>query len=111
MFEMFFFLAGSRDYKDRLGYVATTCPECGMRGLFKVEQERKKFTLYLVPTFEYSKKQYMSCPYCLEDFEVAEEIKDELASRLISQEQLTRAIRNGKLDKLLARPKPGRRKK
>jgi len=53
----------------------------------------------------------MSCPYCLEDFEVAEEIKDELASRLISQEQLTRAIRNGKLDKLLARPKPGRRKK
>jgi len=92
---MFFFLAGSRDYKDRLGYVATTCPECGMRGLFTVEQERKKFTLYLVPTFEYSKKQYMSCPYCLEDFEVAEE---------------TRAIRNGKLDKLLARPKPRRKK-
>lgn len=103
MLEMFFFLAGSRDYKDRLGYIVTTCPECGMRGLFTVEQERKKFTLYLVPTFQYSKKQYMECPYCREIFEVAEEIKAELESRLISQEQLTSAIRNGKLDRLIAK--------
>ncbi|NLE90713.1 MAG: zinc-ribbon domain-containing protein [Dehalococcoidales bacterium] len=103
MFEMFFFLIGSKGYKDRLGYIATTCPECRMRGLFTVEQERKKFTLYLVPTFEYSKKQFMSCPYCREVFEVADEIKSQLAAKLISQEQLTAIIRNGQLEKLLTK--------
>lgn len=103
MLEMFFFLIGSKGYKDRLGYVVTTCPECGMRGPFTVEQERKKFTIYLLPTFEYSKKQFMSCPYCREEFEVGEEIKEELAKRLITQEQLTAAIKSGQFNKLLVR--------
>lgn len=107
---MFFFLAGSKDYHDRLGYVVTTCPECSMRGLFTVEQERKKFTLYLIPAFEYSRKQFMVCPYCREVFEVADEIKEELARKLISQEELTAAIRNGTADKLMVK-QTGKRKR
>ena len=75
---MWLFLIGSKDYFDRLGYAVATCPDCGKRGVFTVTQRRKKFTLYLVPTFQYSKKQFMSCPSCGEYFEVASELKNEL---------------------------------
>ena len=109
LWYMWLFLAGSKDYNEKLGYVVTTCPECRTRGLFKVEQERKKFTVYLVPTFQYSKKQYMTCPACQETFEAGEEIKEELTKRLITQEELTKAIRNGRVEKLLS--KKGRTRK
>jgi benzoyl-CoA reductase/2-hydroxyglutaryl-CoA dehydratase subunit BcrC/BadD/HgdB len=104
LFKMYFLLFGAKDYKDRLGYVVNTCPDCGMRGLFTVEQARKNFTVYLIPAFEYSRKQYMTCQYCHEVFEVADEIKEELAAKLISQEELTDAIKKGRLNNLLIEP-------
>jgi len=108
---MWLFLAGSKGYQERLGYVVTTCPDCRVRDLFTVEQEKKKFTIYMVPTFQYSKKQYMVCPNCREVFEVAEEIKAELLQKLITQEQLSEVIKKGRLDKLLQKGTRAARRK
>ncbi len=107
MVHLWLFLIGSKDYHDRLGYVIHTCPDCEVRGVFTVVQERKKATLYLVPTFQYSKKQFMHCPTCGEVFEVASEIKKELKRKLISREELVDKIKSGKIEKLLKKGKKG----
>ncbi len=85
---MWLFLFGSKDYDDRLGDITMKCPDCKSRGAFSVEQERKKFTVYFIPTFQYSKKQFLVCPACHEKFEVARELKPEVARRLASQKKL-----------------------
>ncbi len=110
---MWLFLVGSKDYNDRLGFVVATCPDCGTRSLFTVEQQRKKFTVYTIPTFQFSKKQYMVCPACREVFEVADELKEEISQKLISQDELAEKIRQGKVEQLLkpARKSAGRRRK
>ena len=90
---MWLFLFGNKGYYDRLGYITMKCPECKTRGVFSVEQERKKFTVYFVPTFQYSNKQLLVCPTCHETFEVAKELKPELAKKIISQEEMSAKIR------------------
>lgn len=97
---MWLFLFGNKGYYDRLGYITMKCPDCRTRGVFSVEQERKKFTIYFVPTFQYSKKQFLVCTTCHEKFEVAKELKPELAARLMSQEELSSLIRRKKSKKL-----------
>lgn len=104
---MWFFLFGSKGYSDRLGYIVMKCPGCKTRGVFAVEQERKKFTVYFVPTFQYSKKQLLLCTTCQESFDVAKELKPEIAARLMSQDELAAKIRRGGLKKLIA----GKRRK
>jgi len=94
---MWFFLFGNKGYYDHLGYIISKCPECQTTGVISVEQERKKFTVYLVPTFQYSRKQYLICTTCYQRFEVAKELKPEIARRLLSQEELSSLIRQGKL--------------
>ena len=96
---MWLFLFGNKGYSDRLGYITMKCPDCRTRGVFSVEQERKKFTVYFVPTFQYSKKQFLVCTTCHEKFEVAKELKPELAGRLMSQEELSSLIRRRKSKK------------
>ena len=100
---MWLFLLGSKDYHDRLGYVVTTCPDCSVRGAFTVLQERKKVTVYLVPTFQYSKKQFMACPTCGEVFEVAPELKSELEKKMISRDEFVEKIKSGNIDKMLGK--------
>jgi hypothetical protein len=85
---MWLFLFGKKDYYDHLGYVIIKCPECKIRDVFTVAQERKKFTIYFVPTFQYSKKQLLVCGTCHETFEVAKELKPELVNKIMSREQL-----------------------
>lgn len=93
---MWFFLFGNKGYYDHLGYIISRCPECETTGILSVEQERKKFTIYLIPTFQYSRKQYLTCTTCFQRFEVANELKPKLAKRLISQEELSSLIRQRK---------------
>jgi uncharacterized protein YbaR (Trm112 family) len=102
---MWFFLLGSKDYHDRLGYIVNTCPDCRNRGLFTVDQERKKLTLYLMPTFQYANKQYMTCPVCRQVFEVAQELKEEVMQKLITADSLNTALRSGRLNRLLTQGK------
>ncbi len=52
-----------------------------------------------MPTFQYSKKQFLVCTTCHERFEVAKELKPELAARLMSQEELSSLIRRRKSKK------------
>lgn len=87
------FIWGSRGYYDQLGYVIHRCPECGTLGPFSVEQTKKKFTVYFIPTFSYSQKQYLVCTTCQAAFEVNKEAKEELARKIMSQSELSKLIR------------------
>ena len=51
------FVWGNKGYHDRLGYIIQTCPACKTQTVFAVEQVKKKFTVYFIPTFSYSQKQ------------------------------------------------------
>ena len=94
---MWFFLFGNKGYYDHLDYIITRCPECRTSGVFFVEQERKKFTVYFVPTLQYSKKQFIVCATCHQRFEVAKGLKPEIARRLISQKGLVSVMQQKKL--------------
>jgi len=101
---MWFFLFGNKGYYDYLGYIVTKCPECRASGVFSVEQERKKFTVYFVPTFQYSKKQLIVCTNCHQRFEVADELRPEIARRLMSQKELSSVMPQKKLASILHCP-------
>ena len=105
---MLIILFGSKDYHNTLGYVINTCPDCGEKRVFTVLQERKKVTIYLIPTVQYSSKQYMACPVCREVFEVDDDIKEELEIKLLSKKELLEMEENGKLEKLLNKGKKPR---
>lgn len=101
---MWFFLFGNKSYQDHLGYIITRCPQCRTTDVFSVEQERKKVTFFFVPTFQYSKKQFMVCTNCRQIFEVADELKPELAGRLMGQEELKSALEQKRLKNLAGLP-------
>ncbi|MGO9119497.1 MAG: zinc-ribbon domain-containing protein [Desulfomonilaceae bacterium] len=86
------FIWGNKGYVDRLGYVINQCPSCGQTGPFSVFQVRKKFTVYFIPTFSYSNKQYLECGQCKAAFEVPKEKKQALASSIMSQEELSALV-------------------
>lgn len=83
---------GRKGYSDHLGYIIFECPECGTTGPFSVHQLRKKFTLYFVPTFSYSNKQYLECESCHAAFEVPKKMKKELADSIMSQDELSALV-------------------
>ena len=87
------FVWGHKGYHDLLGYIIWECPECGTTGAFSVVQARKKFTVYFIPTFSYSQKQFLVCTTCQATFEVPKELKLEIAKNLMSQEELSSLIR------------------
>ena len=105
---MWFLLLGNMGYYDLLGYVINKCPDCGSATAFAVEQERKKLTVFLVPTFRYSSKQYMTCAACRQRFEVADELKPQLARKLMTEKQVKTALEEKQAKKLATLPRcPG----
>lgn len=86
------FVWGHKGYHDLLGYIIFECPACETTGIFAVEQAKKKFTVYFIPTFSYSQKQYITCTACQATFEVPKELKPEIAKNLMSQEELSSLI-------------------
>lgn len=84
---------GNKVYPERLGYIMFECPECNIKGIFSVDQVRKKFTLYFVPTFNYSLYQYITCTNCQAIFKVSKELKQEIVKNIISQEELSSVLR------------------
>jgi len=93
-------LFGNKDYYDPLGYIVMKCPGCKARGVFSVEQERRKLTLYFVPTFQVSNRQIITCNACRQSFQVDDELKPKIAENLISEKELRSLKRRGKLKEL-----------
>lgn len=83
---------GRKGYTDHLGYIIYKCSACNQTVPFAVFQVRKKFTLYFIPTFSYSNKQYLVCSTCNASFEVEKDKKKDVEANLMSQEQLSRNI-------------------
>lgn len=73
---------GYKGYCDLLGYILEQCPQCRTTGLFAVKQVGKKFTVYFIPTFSYSSKQYAECSTCHSMFEIPPEQKQRVAGTL-----------------------------
>ena len=83
---------GNKGYSDQLGFVVNKCPSCGQTGPFAVHQVRKKFTIYFIPTFSYSNKQYLECRACQASFEVPSDKKEEIAESIMSQKELSQLV-------------------
>jgi hypothetical protein len=87
------FIWGKKGYSDHIGYIIHTCSSCGQTGPFSVYQQKKKFTVYFVPTFSYSSKQFIECGACKAAYEVPKDLKSVVAENLMSQEQLSAMVR------------------
>ncbi|HEX78866.1 MAG TPA: zinc ribbon domain-containing protein [Dehalococcoidia bacterium] len=94
-------LFGNKDYYDPLGYIIMKCPACRVLGIFSVEQERRKLTLYFVPTFQLSNRQIITCSECRQSFQVEAELKPKIAESIISEKELRSLKRSGKLKELI----------
>ena len=86
------FIWGHKGYSDHLGYIIHTCPDCNQTNPFLVYQQKKKFTVYFIPTFSYSSKQLIECGSCKAAFEVANEMKPAIQEVLMSQEDLSALV-------------------
>jgi hypothetical protein len=82
-----------RDYVDLLGYVIERCPACETIGAFALFDAKRKLTVYMIPTVPYAQQQILECKTCHARFGVPPDLKDELAKRLMSQDQLSARIR------------------
>jgi uncharacterized protein YbaR (Trm112 family) len=103
-------LFGNKDYYDPLGYIIMKCPGCKARGVFSVEQERRKLTLYFVPTFQFSSRQIITCNACHQSFQVDDELRPKIAKNLISERELKSLKRRGKLKEVIGSGKRRGRK-
>jgi hypothetical protein len=83
---------GNKSYSEQLGYIISECPSCGSTGPLSVFQTQKKFTIYFIPTFSYENQQVLQCGACQATFEVPDEMKDHVASTLMSQSELSAAV-------------------
>lgn len=83
---------GDKGSVQQIGYLIYECPSCRTGEIFAVHQAKKKFTLYFIPTFSYSNKQYMECLTCHDSFEVPSEMKPIVERNLLSQAELSRLI-------------------
>ncbi len=95
------FLFGNKDYYDLLGYITMKCPICKRQRIFAVKQERKRLTVYFIPTFQFSSRQILICEHCKEVFQVDDESKPEVAKNMISQKKLDSLKKRGQLDYLI----------
>lgn len=85
-------LFGNKSYFDILGYMVTTCPGCKTTSVMTVEQQRKKLTVYFIPTFDFSRKQYMYCGHCHERFEIDKSLQSTVKARLLSKKQMEKLM-------------------
>jgi RNA polymerase subunit RPABC4/transcription elongation factor Spt4 len=95
------FLFGNKDYYDLLGYITMKCPICKRQRIFAVKQERKRLTVYFIPTFQFSSRQILVCEHCKEIFQVDDELKPKVSENMISQKKLDSLIKRGQLDYLI----------
>jgi uncharacterized CHY-type Zn-finger protein len=95
------FLFGNKDYYDLLGYIAMKCPNCRKERIFAVKQERKKLTVYFIPTFQFSSRQIVVCEHCREILQVDDDLKATVAENMISQKKLDSLLKRGKIDHLI----------
>jgi len=89
---------GRKGYQQHLGLIVTECPRCMEHRPFNVYQYGKKFTLYFIPTFSYDKKQVAICGVCSFAFEIPKDMKNELQSILMTEEEFTRKLSEAKRD-------------
>jgi len=90
------FIWGTKGSVQQIGYLMQECPSCES-GPFAVHQAKKKFTLYFIPTFSYSNKQYLECLSCHDSFEVPSEMKPSIERNLLTQAEFSDLAKNARL--------------
>jgi hypothetical protein len=105
---MWFLLFGNKGYYDHLGYIINKCPECGQSAPFYVEQERKKLSIFFVPTFRYSAQHSMTCTACRQRFDVTKKLKPQITEKLMTKDEVTSLMQQRRRDDLAGMPRcPG----
>jgi predicted RNA-binding Zn-ribbon protein involved in translation (DUF1610 family) len=105
------FLFGNKDYYDLLGYITMKCPACKTQRIFIVKQERKRLTVYFIPTFQFSSRQIVVCQHCGEALQVDDDLKAKVAENMITQKKLDSLVKSGKVDYLIEAAPKGRTRK
>ena len=57
---------GSKGYQKDLGHTPTAieCGHCNNVDTWEIVETGRKFTIYWIPLFPYSKSYFVSCPIC-----------------------------------------------
>ncbi len=86
-------LVGTKDYVEERGFFIHECPVCQRPRVFSVSDERRKLTIYLIPTVPVRSQQVMECLTCHGRWSVPEASRQELAAQLVSHDEVTAQMR------------------
>jgi len=75
-------LIGTKDYVHERGFFIHECPNCRRPRVFSVADERRKLTIYLIPTVPVRTQQVMECMTCHGRWSVPEGSQRDLAATL-----------------------------
>lgn len=82
------FIFGAQEEYDNLGYVLLDCHKCQTQTLFSIHQNKQRFTVFFVPTFNITQKHFLRCKNCGSAFELKNgALKDYVAGHLINETQ------------------------
>lgn len=66
---------GYKSYQKELGQTQSTikCSHCHNASPWQVTETGRRFTLYWIPLFPYSRKYFLACPVCQYGKEISKE--------------------------------------
>ncbi len=82
-------LVGTKDYVEERGFFIHECPVCVRPRVFSVADERRKLTIYLIPTVPLRSQQVMECLTCHGRWGVPDESRREVAAQLVSHDEVS----------------------
>lgn len=82
-------IIGARDYIEPRGFFIHDCPACNRARVFSVYETRRKLTLYFIPTLNVRSQQVMECTTCHGRWGIPDDVRSEVMSRLMTQEQIS----------------------
>ena len=68
-----FLIFGVKGYIRALAVVMLVCQNCGNPAAHRVEERTRKFTLFFVPLFRFSRKHSLTCTFCAQTTPISAE--------------------------------------
>lgn len=86
-------LIGAKDYVQQRGFFIHDCPVCLRPRVFSVSDERRKLTIYLIPTVPVRSQQVMECQACHGRWRIPDSSRRDVMAQLISHDDATARMR------------------
>jgi predicted amidophosphoribosyltransferase len=82
------FIFGAQEEYDELGYVLLDCHQCRSQALFSIHQNKQRFTVFFIPTFNITQRHVLRCENCGSAFELKKGVlQDYVASHILNETQ------------------------